>query len=57
MDTSLPVAATLKIKVQIFCGEMIAMGPGKADLLDWRPSPADVDFVIDSLRRIVEQLV
>ena len=24
----------LKIKVQIFCGEEIAMGPGKADLLE-----------------------
>ncbi len=26
--------STLKIKIQIFCGEEIAMGPGKADLLD-----------------------
>ena len=25
---------TLKIKLQIMCGEEIAMGPGKADLLD-----------------------
>ena len=25
---------TLKIKLQIYCGEEIAMGPGKADLLD-----------------------
>lgn len=24
----------LKIKIQIFCGDEIAMGPGKADLLD-----------------------
>lgn len=24
----------LKIKVQIYCGDQIAMGPGKADLLD-----------------------
>lgn len=24
----------LKIKIQIYCGEEIAMGPGKADLLD-----------------------
>ncbi|MDE8652904.1 LysR family transcriptional regulator [Novosphingobium sp. H3SJ31-1] len=24
----------LKIKVQLYCGEEIAMGPGKADLLD-----------------------
>ncbi|MBW4329888.1 LysR family transcriptional regulator [Stakelama sp. CBK3Z-3] len=24
----------LKLKVQIFCGDAIAMGPGKADLLD-----------------------
>lgn len=24
----------LKLKIQIFCGEEIAMGPGKADLLD-----------------------
>ena len=27
-------APTLKIKLQIYCGEEIAMGPGKADLLD-----------------------
>ncbi|HZV10515.1 MAG TPA: LysR family transcriptional regulator, partial [Novosphingobium sp.] len=26
-------AAQLKIKLQIYCGEEIAMGPGKADLL------------------------
>ncbi len=26
--------SSLKIKVQIFCGEEIAMGPGKADLLE-----------------------
>jgi molybdate transport system regulatory protein len=26
--------ARLKIKVQIFCGDEIAMGPGKADLLE-----------------------
>jgi molybdate transport system regulatory protein len=25
---------TLKIKIQIYCGDEIAMGPGKADLLD-----------------------
>ncbi|OCC22386.1 ModE family transcriptional regulator [Croceicoccus estronivorus] len=25
---------TLKIKIQIMCGDEIAMGPGKADLLD-----------------------
>jgi molybdate transport system regulatory protein len=25
---------TLKIKLQLFCGEEIAMGPGKADLLE-----------------------
>lgn len=25
---------SLKLKVQIFCGDEIAMGPGKADLLD-----------------------
>lgn len=24
----------IKIKVQLLCGEEIAMGPGKADLLD-----------------------
>ena len=24
----------LKLKVQIYCGDMVAMGPGKADLLD-----------------------
>ncbi len=27
-------ARALKVKVQIFCGDEIAMGPGKADLLD-----------------------
>lgn len=27
-------APTIRIKVQIYCGEEIAMGPGKADLLD-----------------------
>jgi len=27
-------APTLKIKLQIYCGDEIAMGPGKADLLD-----------------------
>lgn len=26
--------ATIKIKAQLFCGDEIAMGPGKADLLD-----------------------
>jgi molybdate transport system regulatory protein len=26
--------APLKIKIQIHCGDDIAMGPGKADLLD-----------------------
>lgn len=26
--------ANLKIKIQLFCGEEIAMGPGKADLLE-----------------------
>lgn len=30
-------ASALKIKVQIFCGEEIAMGPGKA--IFSRPSP------------------
>lgn len=27
-------AAQIKIKLQLFCGDAIAMGPGKADLLD-----------------------
>lgn len=27
-------SAHLKVKVQIYCGDEIAMGPGKADLLD-----------------------
>ena len=27
-------ARTLKVKLQLFCGDEIAMGPGKADLLD-----------------------
>ena len=26
--------AALKIKIQLYCGDEIAMGPGKADLLD-----------------------
>ena len=29
-----PDAQLLKIKIQIYCGDEIAMGPGKADLLD-----------------------
>lgn len=29
-----PCASTLKIKLQIYVGDEIAMGPGKADLLD-----------------------
>lgn len=28
------IAPILKIKIQIYCGDEIAMGPGKADLLD-----------------------
>ncbi len=28
------VPASLKLKLQILCGDAIAMGPGKADLLD-----------------------
>ena len=31
MDSPAP---SLKIKIQIYCGDEIAMGPGKADLLD-----------------------
>ena len=27
-------APTIKLKIQLMCGEEIAMGPGKADLLD-----------------------
>jgi molybdate transport system regulatory protein len=27
-------AAQFKIKIQLYCGEAIAIGPGKADLLD-----------------------
>lgn len=30
----MPHDRALKIKIQIFCGREIAMGPGKADLLD-----------------------
>ena len=26
--------ARLKLKLQLYCGDEIAMGPGKADLLD-----------------------
>lgn len=29
-----PPPADLKLKLQLFCGDEIAMGPGKADLLD-----------------------
>jgi molybdate transport system regulatory protein len=29
-----PVRPELKVKLQIYCGREIAMGPGKADLLD-----------------------
>lgn len=28
------MSGRIKIKIQIFCGDEIAMGPGKADLLD-----------------------
>lgn len=30
----MPPALTLKIKIQLHCGSEIAMGPGKADLLE-----------------------
>ena len=30
----MPQAETLKLKIQLLCGDEIAMGPGKADLLD-----------------------
>lgn len=30
----MPSAPRLKVKIQLFCGEEIAMGPGKAELLD-----------------------
>jgi molybdate transport system regulatory protein len=30
----MPNSPALKVKIQIYCGEEIAMGPGKADLLD-----------------------
>ena len=30
----MPAISPLKIKIQIFCADEIAMGPGKADLLD-----------------------
>jgi molybdate transport system regulatory protein len=33
-DWKMPDSAFLKIKIQIHCGDEIAMGPGKADLLD-----------------------
>jgi len=29
-----PASIKLKLKIQLFCGDEIAMGPGKADLLD-----------------------
>jgi hypothetical protein len=29
---------------------------GRHDLIGWSPSPADFDFAVDSVRRIVEQL-
>lgn len=31
---TMPPPPILKIKVQLYCGDEIAMGPGKADLLD-----------------------
>ena len=30
----MPSGSNLKIKIQLYCGNEIAMGPGKADLLD-----------------------
>lgn len=33
-DTAIPKSSPCKIKVQIMCGDDIAMGPGKADLLE-----------------------
>jgi len=30
----MPSSTSLKIKIQIYCGDEIAMGPGKADLLE-----------------------
>jgi molybdate transport system regulatory protein len=32
--SSMPRLSPLKLKVLIMCGDEIAMGPGKADLLD-----------------------
>lgn len=34
MDATIPPSTPLKIKVQLLCGGEVAMGPGKADLLD-----------------------
>jgi molybdate transport system regulatory protein len=34
MINSMTDTVFLKIKIQLYCGEEIAMGPGKADLLD-----------------------
>lgn len=34
MGTADAPVARLKIKIQLYCGDEIAMGPGKADLLD-----------------------
>ena len=31
---TMPTPDILKVKIQIYCGDEIAMGPGKADLLD-----------------------
>ncbi len=33
-DDDVTKSPPLKIKIQVYCGEEIAMGPGKADLLD-----------------------
>lgn len=30
----MPATPFLKVKIQLYCGDEIAMGPGKADLLD-----------------------
>ena len=38
----------LKLKAQILCGEAIALGPGKADLLEAMPSDEVAD-ILDGL--------
>ena len=47
----------LEIQRQYQAAAQAGLQAGNADLVGWRPAAADVDFVIEAVRRIVEQLV